>query len=177
MRGLQGRIALVLRVPRPVVGQRDELVEVRRLRRRVVAVGEAAVRVVLVDVVAEVQHDVEVLSGHAGVGRPVAVLEVLAVDDGEAQGAAVLPRPRGGLRAAGGAEGAEGAEAVGVLAAGLQAARVDVHGVRELGLRVRRAGADHLAEPVVEGDLPLDLDRLVRQARAQQAGPQDDAVG
>ncbi len=63
MRRLQRRVRLVLRVAVTVVVQCGQLVETEGRRCRMTAVREAAVRVVLVDVVAEVEDDVEVLLG------------------------------------------------------------------------------------------------------------------
>ncbi len=84
VRGLQRRVGLVLRVPVTVVAERAQLVEPRLLGGCVLAYG-GRLRVALVDVVADVQHDVEVLGGQSGVGREAAVLPVLAVDDPEGE--------------------------------------------------------------------------------------------
>ena len=63
---------------------------------------------------------------------------------------------------------------------GPQAPDVDVHRVAEPRPRQRATGPDHPPEPGVQRDLPPDRDRPRRQrrtVRAQQAGPEDHAVG
>ena len=181
MRALQRGVALVLRVPVAVVRQRGELVQAHPLRRHVRAAGQPPARVVLVDVVAEVQHHVEVLGGQPVVRGPVAVLPVLAVDHPDAQPHRVRPRRRGGAGASDRADQPAGAEAVGVLPAGLQAAHVDVHRVRPLRPGERDAAADRVPEGRVGRHLPLHRDRAGRhRARvvrvADQPGPQHHGV-
>src|SRR5690606_37602371 len=112
VRVLQVRVGLVLGVPLPVVGQRP------RFRAGVVAGvaagGHVVPGLVLVVVVAEVQHQVRVLLGEVPVGGEVAVLVLGA--GGERHG---QRHHRGGGRGGAGAadrgEGAGGPEPVEVL--------------------------------------------------------------
>ena len=84
---LEVGVGLVLRVPLPVVGERDHLVGglVRPDVDVVLAVAVLA-GAVLVEVVAEVEHGVQVVArGEAAVGAEPAGLPVGAGDDAEAQ--------------------------------------------------------------------------------------------
>ena len=58
-----------MRLPIPVVGGSPQLVQSQHFGRVVLAVGIHTGRVVLVDVVAEVNDDVELLVGKIGVRR------------------------------------------------------------------------------------------------------------
>jgi hypothetical protein len=126
------------------------------------AVGEAAARVALVDVVAEVEDDVEILFGQARVRRPETVLEVLAADHTHAQAERVGEAGRRRTRPADRAELAAGAEPVEVVAAGCQTPHVDVDRVGQIRPGERDPGPDHPVEPLVERDLPADRQRPAR---------------
>ncbi len=181
VRALEGRVGLVQRVPGPVVGQGEQLVDPGGLRGGVQAVRVLAARVGLVDVVAEVHDGVEVLGGQGGVRGPVTVLPVLAVDHAEAEPAGVGAGRRGGAGAAGGAQVAARAEPVPVVAAGLEPADVDVHAVPASGLGDGDAAPDGPAEARVRRDLPGHRDGAGAhgggvEGVGDQPGPQDDGV-
>ncbi len=170
----QRRVALVLRVPSAVVGQGLQLPQPRRLRCRVDPVGEPAAGVVLVDVVPEVQHHVQVLFGQSDVRGPVPVLEVLAAHHAQPQ---PLVGP-GGLRPPHRAQVGAGAEPVEVLPAGQQPPHVHVHRVRQFRPGQGDARPHDPAEPLVLRDLPPHRHRAVGQRLLPpQPGPQHDPVG
>ena len=83
--GLEVGVGLVLGVPEPVVGA-------GRPARRRRGGGAGCAGRVLVDVVAQVQDQVEVLLGQVPVGGVVALLEVLAGDEGQVQATEGAPR-------------------------------------------------------------------------------------
>ncbi len=158
MRGLEVGVGLVQRVPQPVVLQRGGLVAEGRGQHAVgvLAVAAGLVDPVLVDVVADVEHRVQVLLGEVPVGGEVAVLVRLAGDQpdpGAVQLAAVVG---GGAGASDGAAPLADGEPVPVLAAGVQAVGVHVHRPVELGVRPGRAATLGALEPLVPGDLPAD---------------------
>jgi hypothetical protein len=99
---LQVRVRLVLRVAVAVVLERGDLP--RRVRAGIAARGRVDVRRVLVDVVAEVQDDVQILLGQVVVGREVAVLVLRARDEREGHRVERGAGGRGRLRAADRAE-------------------------------------------------------------------------
>ena len=175
VRGLEVGVALVQRVADPV------FVEGLRLPRRV---GPDVIRAPggFVDVVADVDDQVEVVLDHVAIRDEVALLELLAGGEGEAEAVAVGARGRRGPRAADPAHLAARAEAVPVPACGLEMLDLDVHRVRPRGRRGGDAALDHLAHAIVGRHLPLDRDRLGRHAarrrgrRRGQAGPEDHAV-
>ena len=109
----------------------------------VAAVGRDAA---LVDVVAEVEHQVEVLVGHVPVRRVVAAGPVLAGGDREVETSHPRPEGGGGARTAGVRHVPAVAEPVEPLAVGLQPLDVDVHRVGELGQRPHRAPADDVTQ-------------------------------
>ena len=170
---LRVRIALVLRVPRAVVGERDDLD--RRLGRAGAAVLRGAV---FVDVVAEVHHQVEVgAGGDAGIGVEVAVGMVAAAHYREAQGA---DRPeRQGLRAADRALLPARGELVVVGRVRAQhrehRACVDLHRVVRLGAGASAAAHDDVAQSRVGRD-DVAHQRRLRAGRDRDARPQDHAV-
>ena len=110
----QRRIAAVLRVAVAVVVERQQLAA-DVLPHEVVAAG------VLVDVVAEVQHEVEIFLGHVLVRREQADLEVLARRDGEPKPIDGRLRARKRARAADGTQLAAGAELIPVPACAARA--------------------------------------------------------
>ena len=168
MGGLQQRVALVEGVAVAVVGERDG--------------GAAAMRAhasrhvgVLVDVVAEEKHEVQVLRGDVAPRGVVAVVEALATRDGELEARLGIGRRRG-ARAAGRAAVAKRAEAVPVPAPGLETGRLGMHAVRPLRLGALDAASGDAREGFVVGHLPCHVG-AVRQVRAGEAGPEHHAVG
>jgi hypothetical protein len=176
---LEVRVALVEAVLQAVALERLAL-----LAQRAGHVHAAPVRAdaVLVDVVAEVDHQVQILLEHAPVRGVEAVRPGLTRREREAQRRDVRVargrRPRASHRAGLGA----GHEAVEVLARRLQASHVDVDRVRELRQRGHRSGPDHVRERGVGRHLPLDGDVARRHAAAfherlrNQPRPERDAV-
>ena len=154
----------------------DELV-------RAVAIGAVAV---LVDVVAHVQHEVQVVAhGDAAVGPEITAGVVAARHEGEAQrmgGRGVVGRGTGAADVAG---LTGGGEAVPVLRIGRQAVDVDLHGVIRRGVGPGPARPHHAAEVGVQRDLPHDGERRAESAARGGhgrpgrggAGPDDDGVG
>jgi hypothetical protein len=172
---------VVLAVALAVVGQghrlaADVVTHVARRRRRLVDVGG-----VLVDVVADVHEERRVVLEDALVRREVAVLELRAARQAEAQLRRRAPEGGGGPCAPGRARLAVGVEAVPVLAIGAQAVDLDVDRVPVLGARHGPAAANPAPHALVERHVPADGHRLGGQ-RALAEGveckprPQDDAV-
>ncbi len=95
--------------------------------RGVVPAGLAVVDTALVDVVADMQHEVEVFLGHVAVGGVVAVLVLLAAGDGQLKALQGLRRRGGGACAADRAGVAQRIEAVPVPAAGLEPVHLMAH--------------------------------------------------
>jgi hypothetical protein len=135
----------------------------------------------LVDVVAEMDHQVGVLLGSKRPRRPEAVLPVLARREQEAQ-----PISAPGRRCRPGAthraDLVTDAEAVEVPGVRAQVADVDVDRVRQPRRRRCVPGAHDTPEPLVAGHLPADrhVDRrhpATRQRLRRQPGPQHDAAG
>lgn len=178
MRGVrspQRRVALVEGVAHPVVVQRVD-------RRTVVVTDVAALGAVLVDVVAEVDDEVEVLAGYPAQRGVVALRVVLAVGGGEPGGADMAGRcGTGPAEAAGPAERGEG---VPVRTARTQAPDRYVHAVREGRRRGDGATRDDTAQGAVLGDDPADVDDLVERLLARfgeglgrEPRPEHDAGG
>ncbi len=92
MCGLEARIAPVERVATAVAGEARGLAAV--VTANVAARGDVFAGAVLVDVVTEVHHEVEVLVGQVAVGRVVAVLELL--HEAKANVSSLTARPRWG---------------------------------------------------------------------------------
>lgn len=183
--GAQIGVGLVEAVPQPVVLQRDRL--------PVVVGGEPAVGVVagaaggvdgvLVEVVAEVEDDVDVLLGEVLVRGEVAVVVRLAGDGGQAQRAVA---GAAGGRGAGPADGAgprSGAEAVVEDAVGVEALDLDVDAVVELRVGGDRSAPHDAGEALVTGELPAHLHPVPGQSAAGlvrarcESRPQQDRVG
>jgi hypothetical protein len=150
--GLEVAVGLVERVAGPVARQ------VGRLWAHVVA-RQVAARGVLVDVVAQVQHHVEVLLGEVAVGVVVAVLVVLARHERQVQASQRAARVGAGLGAAQPAELAAGAEPVPVGPPRAQPLDLDVDGVGAGGGGQDPAPGDHLGHAGAGGDLPVDRHR------------------
>ena len=164
---LEVRVGLVQRVPQPVA------LEVDRLRGRdAVALadevrGSVAVRAVavLVDVVADVQHEVQVVAlPQRPVGGEVAAGVVAARDEREPQRVRVAGLVGCGLRPADDARLARRAEPVPVARVRPQPVHVDLD--RVVGLRAGRLGAllDDVAEVLVVRELPPHAQRLAEPA-------------
>jgi len=163
VRGAQVGIGLVLRGADAVVGQ------ARGLAGRLVGPTDRALRGPLVDVVAEVHHEVEVLVGHVPVGGVVARRVVLTGGEGESH---PVRRPerrrrlgaayRAGLRAR--------LEAVEVLAPRPQALNLDMDRMGQLGPRLHRAATHYPGEALVLGHLETHPVGLGRQAAAAVLG-------
>ena len=177
VRGLKVRIGLVQRVPDPIRRQRRRLayVVLPRQRRR---------PAILVDVVAEVEHEIEIFGGHVLIRREEAHLVVLARRDAELQPAhRRLPR-HAGARAADRAEFTAGLELIPVPLRGLQAVDVDVDRMPEFRLGERRAGAHDVLHRIVRRHRPLDghahgihaAEAIRRERRGREARPQHDAI-
>src|SRR5215207_10629229 len=159
------------RVRRPqVTGTAIEGVPVAVLRERVdfrtvvpthvAARGNVLVYAVLVDVVAEVHDEVQVLLADVAVGGVVAVLVHLAGGEGEAH--LRNGGPTGGRRLGPSYRAHLGArlEAVEVLSRRLEPFNSHVHRVRQLGRCKRRTPAHDLAKVFVGGYLPLHANVL-----------------
>src|SRR4051794_26126978 len=126
-----------------------------------------------VDVVAEAQHEVEVVVGHDVVGVVEAVREVLAGPEREAHRLAGVGRQRG-AEAADGAVGRAGGEAVEVLLVGAQASDARLQRVAAGARRGGALGGEGGGELAVGGDLEVGADAAVDVG---QARPQRDAAG
>jgi len=178
VRGLEVRVALVDRVAVAVGGDGRRLgaVVLPRQRRR---------HAVLVDVVAEEQHQVEVLLRHVLVGVVEAHLEVLARGERKADPLwRVLVRHER-ARSPDRAPFAPHLELVPVPTGRLQMVDVDVHRVGEVGIGEGHTAAHDVAHAVVGRDVPLhrhahriDAAAAVRGERLdRQPRPQHHAVG
>ena len=143
---------------------------------------EAGIARGLVDEVAEVDDEVEVLFGHVGVGGEQALFPVLAAREREPQPLGPLIRGRERAGAADRAGRGAGAESIPVPAIRLQAVALDVHRMAEFGGGLHRAVPDDGAHRVVAGDFPTDVDRCFAHATVRarwlraQPRPQHDAV-
>ena len=138
VRGLEVRIRLVDRVAQAIVLERERLGGVMR--------SDAAHAPLLINVVADVHDQIEVVGRQRAVGRVVPVLVHLAASDRElelAERRATLGRraraPDRALRFA-------AFEPVPVVACGIQARDLDVHRVRPVRGRIGLAGANHAAK-------------------------------
>lgn len=139
---------------------------------------------VLVDVVAQVQDQIDVLLGEVPVGGVEALEPRLAGDEGEVQLPGAAVRRGRGAGAADRAEHSARAEAVVVVPVRLESGDLHVDGVGELGHRAGPSPAYDGPEAVVAGDLPLHVDGVRRHAAAAvgreglggETGPQYDPV-
>ncbi len=169
---LQLRVLLVARVTQPVVGEIDgEVGELLAERDRV-----------LVDVVAQMGHDIRGRGGDVGVRGEGAVVHALARHLGDRQltAARVARRCGAGARRLG--RGPATSKPVPVLTTGLQAPNVDVHGVGVSG----SGGGVALADDATHAGVGRDFPAHPCRARAHtsggiaqipgQASPQHDAV-
>ncbi|MNT23407.1 hypothetical protein D3C72_1588250 [compost metagenome] len=145
---------------------------------------------VLVDVVAEEHHQVQVFLPHLPVCRIVALFPALAGSKREAD----ARRQRIGRRRGAGARGSGHRvamhETVEVPTVRAQPADFHMDGVAELRQGLRAAAADDPPECLVFGHFPLDCQRALqcgdatgiglrraRDAPVEQAGPQHESVG
>ena len=137
---------------------------------------------VLVDVVAEVHDDVEVLLGEPAIGGVVAGLPVLARGEGERERTQRCARCRCRLGSTDGAHVVAGAEPIEVLAPRLESVHLDVHGMSELPWRDGGPGRHDARHRLVRGDLPVDLHgagphpAVELQRARREPGPEHDAI-
>src|SRR4030095_8561325 len=110
----------------------------------------------LVDVVAQVDDEIQVLGGQVAKAGIVAALPVLAGDGGEGEAVGARARRRGGAGPAGRGDVAGRLEAGPVPAGWRQAPHLDVNSVRQRRVRDGPAVTHDGGEAVVGGDLPAD---------------------
>ena len=156
VRGLQVGVGLVLRVPLPVAGQAGGLGAL--VVARVAAADHVAALLVLVHVVAQVQHQVRVVLGQPRVGGEVAVLVLRAAGERHGQRRRRLVRRRAGEGAAHRADVPAGAEPVEVLAPRPQALEFHVDRVRGFDPGGFDAAGYYRAHAGVLGHFPGDRD-------------------
>jgi hypothetical protein len=158
MRSLQIRIGFVQRIAEAIVVERVALGLLVRPHAHRAAI--------LVDVVADVRNEVGPIGGDCAVSGEIALLVVLARRDRE--GEPLRHGAGGGCRA----RSADGAllpaarEAVPIVASGLEARCLDVHGVRPLRQRVGAAAPHDPAHALVSCDFPCDFDGRSRESAA-----------
>lgn len=182
MRLLQRLLGLVQAVLEPVAGEREGLGVELGVGGDTAPVGAHAR---LVDVVAEVDDEVEVLLGHVVVRCVVAVLPRLAGGERELQVVRLRQCRRGGPGAAHGRYVTPRAETVVVHVVGLEPADLRVHRVGELGSGDHAAALHDMPEGLVGGHFVLDPDGHLRHAAQpvhrerirRQPRPQHDTVG
>ncbi len=164
VRRAQGGIRAVVAVAIPVVREREDLVG------RVVVPYAAATT--LVDVVAHMHHEVEVVAfGDVAPGGIVAGGEVLAARHGEGQ---LLPAVRGGgPHPARTTRGPQGLEPVPVGGPGVQTVHVHLHGVVGVGAGLGDPRTHDVGEVRRRGHLPDDA----HGAGGADVRPDDDPVG
>ncbi len=185
MGGLQIRVALVEGVAQPVVREGHGLAveHVRECDVGVAALAAGGVHGVLVQVVAEVEDDVDVVLRQVPVDGVVAVLVRLAGDGGQPERRGAVARRGRGEGAARRADPGPGAEAVVVPGGRFQAPDVDVHAVGVLRVGLGGAPLGDQGEGLVLGHLPLHGDPLLAQptVRLERLGgqpcPQHHGVG
>jgi hypothetical protein len=187
VRRLQVLVGLVLGVSYPVLPEPVRLGG-RLVKAYVAGVGQVRLGVrrrrILVDVVAEVQDEVEILLSHVAVSVVVAVLVHLTRGDreGELRGRGTLSRCR--LDPAHGARLPSGSEPVEILPPVVEARQLDVNRMGQLVTRVLGASADDPPEVLVRRQLPAHRhflfghpavtafrERLGREARPQHHPP------
>jgi hypothetical protein len=136
---------------------------------------------VLVGVVAEVEHQVEVVPQHVAIGDVEAARPVLAGDEREARLANHLVGARRGAEVADGALLAADVELIEVVASRAQAVHLDVDGVGKLRRGNRDAARDHMSHAAVGCDAPAHRHERVAEALGggglgREPRPQDDPV-
>ena len=182
VRGLQVGVGLVLRVPLAVAGQADGLRAF--VVARVAAADHVAVLLVLVQVVAQVQHQVRVVLRQPRVGGEVAVLVLRAAGERHGQRRRRLVQRRAGQGAAHRADVLAGAEPVEVFAPRAQAAQLHVHRVRGFDPGMLDAAGYYRAHARVLSHFPRHRDVAGGHAAQAvlghgvhgQAGPDHEAV-
>jgi hypothetical protein len=183
MRSLEVGVGLVLGVALAVVLQRH------RLRALVVAdipaAGHVRALLVLVLVVAEVQHQVRLVLGEAAVGREETVLVLGTAGEGHGQGRRRFVPGRAGQCAADRTDVAAGAEPVEVLAPGLQAAQFRMDRVGAFRQGLLHAALNDVPHRSVLSNLPGHGDNAGGHAAQpvfcerveREPGPEHEAVG
>jgi hypothetical protein len=178
MRGLQIRIELVQAVAKPVVVEREGLLEIARHQPS----RAGLFHVVFVDVVAVVVHEIEPLLGDMTVGGKKSRLVQLAADDAEASLPDRCTNGRQRARATDWAALSADRELVEIIARRFEPVDLDMHRMAKFGMRDRGAVADHLPHGLIRRHRPFDLDRTPRHAAAvlerlgRDLGPQHEAV-
>ena len=175
VRGLQVGVGLVLRVPLPVAGQAGGLGAF--VVARVAAADHVAALLVLVEVVAQVQHQVRVVLGQPRVGGEVAVLVLRAAGERHGQRRRRLVQRGAGEGAAHRAEVPAGAEPVEVFAPRLQAPQLHVHRVRGFNPGVLDAAGYYPAHACVLRHFPRPPRRCGRACRPGRPRPRGPAPG
>ncbi len=175
VRRLQIRIRAVLRVAVAIVLQRLQLG--REMQSRPVFHGR-----VLVEVVAEKEHQVEIFFRHLAVRVEIAHFVVCARRKCEPEFARRGTRFGKRARAADRAEMIAGPELIPIPTLGLEAVHFDMHRVRPVGGRRDDAFLHDARHLVVERELPRDVNRRGRHAAAvrrieREPRPEHDAVG
>ncbi len=165
MGGGEVRIGLVERVAGPVV------VECRRLRRAVTSHGASAAAA-LVDVVADMQDEVQVVADHVIVRGEIALFVVLARShcELEAREGRTLCRCR--ARAPDNAAHAASRKAVPIFAARFETLRFRVDRMRPFRRRVLNSALYDAAHVLIRRHLPLHGDRRGRHAAVWLCGIQ-----
>ncbi len=178
MRRHQIRIRFVLRVAVAIVDQRVDFLSQVLADVSGIAMGVAAA---FVDVIAGVEHEVELFLGQPAVAGEVAGFEMPAPAHAKAQAI----HCRAGRWRGDGATNLTGlaatTEAIEVFPSRREALGLDVHAVAKLRPRDCGARADDVPERAVGGDLPRHFDVGHRHAAAieglgSQPGPQHDAL-
>ena len=179
MRGLQVGIELVERVPKPIGAQIDGFCLEAFGRRNPPPRGP--IDRVFVGVVAEVEHQIQIVLQHVPVGDVVTARPVLAGDKREASLPHHLVLPRCGPEVTDTTLLVAHVELIEVVAARAQTLDLDVHRMRELRRGDSHAASDDVAHVAVGGDPPAHRHRrFAKTARIGglgcQARPEHDAV-
>ena len=161
VQALQVGVGLVLRVPVAVLRQRRHLVPD-------VLPDTIGPSPALVEVVAQEQHEVDVLGQRVPVRPEIADLEVLARRERVAQLPRIRCGGRSGARPACRALPVPGPETVEVPPSWLQPADVDVRAVRSLRHRIHAPPPCDPAKPLIGRDLPVDRHHAVADTAAVQ---------
>ena len=173
VRGLQIRVGLVQGVARAVVVQRLHPAAIGVSHR----IGGAGV---FVDVIAQKQHQIELLPRHVAVRAVKPVLPALAGGVGQAQFARARIWRGRRARAPNAAGEITSMKSVKVPAVSGQALHFDVHRMRQLRHRHGLPLLHNLLELILVGDFPAHVHRVIAQGRKQtlrqQTRPQHHAI-
>ena len=150
VRGAQMRIAAVPGVAQAVLVERHALAGVMLAHR--------IPRAALVDVVAEVQHEVDAARHHVAPGVVEALLVMLAARRADAQPVRHVAGRCGGPGTPDGAQRVAGAEPIEIRAAGSQSRDLEMDGVGFVGEGDRAAASQASRERLVLGDLPAQFE-------------------